>query len=77
MTLDSKGSQLSAGTVFGRGEGEAGEVYLYFVLLLLLTKFSFFLGGGGARVVREVGCVTGNWHFDICISQSGFTGQGT
>ena len=31
----------------------------------------------GARVVPEVGCVRGNWHFDICISQSGFTGQVT
>ena len=35
------------------------------------------MGEGGARVVREVGCVRGNWHFDICISQSGFSGQGT
>jgi hypothetical protein len=76
VTLDSKGLQLSAGTVFVRG---AEEVYLYFVLLLLLTKGSFFGRGvkGGSKVVHEVGCVRGNWHFDICISQSGIMGKGT
>jgi hypothetical protein len=50
-------------------------VYLYFVLLLLLTK-SFWGRGEGTKAGPEMGCVRGIWYFDICISQSEFMRQG-
>jgi hypothetical protein len=56
------------------GGGGAGEVYLYFVLLPLLTK-SFFRGWRReVKVGCEMDCGRGNCNLYICISQSGSMG---